>query len=217
MKKSLGRLVLGVAAAVVGVSAVMAPSVAAQYSKETAAKAVIGQKAPDFTLTDTNGNKHSLSELSQGGKVVVIEWFNPDCPYVKLHHATNTTMRDTFNAFKDQGVVWVAVNSGAEGKQGAGLERNQSAVEEFGITYPVLMDDMGDVGRLYGAKTTPHMFIIDKEGMLVYAGAIDSDASGKRHAEADYVNYVKQALKQVLAGETVTTPETRAYGCSVKY
>jgi peroxiredoxin len=176
--------------------------------------AVIGQAAPDFTLVDLNGDSHTLSEYTQEGKIVVLEWFNPDCPFVKKHHKFNKTMDTLAKEFADDGVVWLAINSGAPGKQGAGVERNLSAVEEFGIEYPMLMDDSGEVGKAYGAKVTPHMYIINTDGVLVYAGAIDNDSSARKLGD---VNYVKQALTEVLAGEPVSVPESRAYGCSVKY
>ena len=174
--------------------------------------AQVGAEAPDFTLTDTTGAPHTLSDTLTDHEFVVLEWFNPDCPFVKGHHKTGSTMRDLYAEFQDQGVAWLAINSGAPGKQGAGLERNRRAIAEYGIRYPVLLDESGAVGHMYRAKTTPHMFIINHEGVLIYAGAID----GKR-ADHPERKYVRRALEQALAGETVTTPETRSYGCSVKY
>ncbi|HYF14991.1 MAG TPA: thioredoxin family protein [Phycisphaerales bacterium] len=173
----------------------------------------VGQAAPTFTLKDTSGKEHNLSTILAGGdKVVVLEWFNPDCPVVKMHHGENTTFKDLAGKYKDKPVVFLAINSGAAGKQGAGLERNKKAIGEYGITYPVLLDESGDVGRAYGAKTTPHMFVIGKDGKVAYMGAIDdkSDKPGK-------TNYVSKALDELLAGTTVSMPETKPYGCSVKY
>ncbi len=175
------------------------------------AHAAVGQAAPTFTLTDTDGNTHNLADYK--GKVVVLEWFNPQCPFV-VRHYKDQTMINTYNEFKDQGVVWIAINSGAAGKQGAGLELNKQMKSEWNIPYAVALDESGKVGHMYAAKTTPHMYIINKDGVLAYAGAIDNDPSGK---DTGATNYVAQALKQVLAGETVTETNTKPYGCSVKY
>lgn len=187
----------------VGVASATAPE---------AAKAKVGEKAPNFTLTDTDGKTHSLSDFK--GKVVVLEWFNPGCPFVVKHHEKNKTMAELAAEFASKDVVWVAINSGAPGKQGHGLELNKEHKSKWGIAYPILLDEPGEVGRMYGARTTPQMYIIDKDGVLRYNGAIDNDPSV---GTVGTINYVRQALNEVLAGETVTTPETRPYGCSVKY
>lgn len=176
--------------------------------------ALPGDEAPDFTLTDTAGNQHTLTAYLQEGKTVVLEWFNPDCPFIVKHHVKHKTMNETFAAVKDHDVVWLAINSGAEGKQGFGLERNRKAVADYGIPFPVLLDPEGRVGRLYGAKTTPHMFIITPDGKVAYCGAIDDDRSP---VEPGRTNHVLQALNQLLQGEAVTTALTDPYGCSVKY
>ncbi|MGP1308606.1 MAG: thioredoxin family protein [Phycisphaerales bacterium] len=179
---------------------------------EGKAPAKVGEMAPNFTLTDTDGVTHSLADMK--GKVVVLEWFNPGCPFVVKHHSKFSTMADLSSEFAEKDVVWVAINSGSPGKQGHGLELNQQFKKDWGIEYPILIDESGDVGKMYGAKTTPHMYIIDKDGTLKYAGAIDNNPSATTLGD---VNYVRQALNQVIAGETVTTPETKPYGCSVKY
>jgi hypothetical protein len=127
---------------------------------------------------------------------------------IKKHHARNHTMVDLANRYAGRGVVWLAINSGGPGQQGTGVERNQRAIREFGLPFPVLLDTTGAVGHAYGARTTPHMFVIDAHGTLVYQGAIDDDpgrAVGK-------TNYVANALDEVLAGQPVATPETRSYG-----
>lgn len=175
-----------------------------------------GEKAPMFTLKDTEGEKHSLKDIlaKEETKAVVVEWFNPDCPFVVKHHKNNTTMKDLAKKYEEQGVVWIAINSGAEGLQGAGIERNKKAIEEYKIKYPVLMDMDGKVGREYGAKRTPEMYIVSKDGMVVYHGAIDSDRSARNLGE---INYVKDALEAHLAGETIANNRTQAYGCTVKY
>lgn len=187
-----------------------------ERSPDKAAKATakIGEKAPDFTLEDTTGESHTLSDYTADGKIVVLEWFNPTCPYVVRHHEKVTTMKDIATDFEEKDVVWLAINSTNEGHPAFG--KDAESIKEWKIEYPVLLDAPGDVGRLYGAKTTPHMYVIDKKGILRYMGAIDNDARGRK-SESDKVNYVRQALDEVIAGETVSEPETRAYGCGVKY
>jgi peroxiredoxin len=185
------------------------------HAEEAAPAAVaVGAKAPDFTLTDTDGKSHKLSDYTAQGKVVVLEWFNPECPFVKKHHQLTHSMNDTFAFAKKAGVVWLAVNSGAEGKQGAGLERNAAARKEYGMEYPVLLDESGAVGKLYGAKTTPHMFVIDEKGVLIYRGGIDDDASPKTLGKT---NFVRTCLEAHAAAKPVTANDTKPYGCSVKY
>jgi peroxiredoxin len=181
---------------------------------ENVTKAKVGQPAPDFELYDLQGELHTLSQYTKQGKIVVLEWFNPDCPYVKKHHLHNKTMNDLQSQYSGKDVVWLAINSGAKGKQGAQTKRNLQAVEEYDINYPILMDNTSDVGRLYGAKTTPGMYVIDAQGILRYAGAIDNNSSARKLGT---VNYVAQALDAVLDNSQVPTPETKSYGCSVKY
>jgi peroxiredoxin len=175
--------------------------------------AKINSPAPDFTLTDTSGKQVSLNEFTKQGKVVVLEWFNPDCPVSKSYHTNTDPMGTTANSYAGKNVAWIAINSGAPGMQGAGKDRNAKAVTEYNIKYPVLLDETGKVGRMYGAKTTPHMFVIDKNGVLRYMGAID-DGSANAMGQT---NYVKQALDQLLANQPVSKSETQAFGCSVKY
>lgn len=203
-------------AIVAGVAALgVAASASAQSEAAPRASALkIGDKAPDFKLTDLDGNTVELKTYLDKGHTVVLEWFNPECPFVKKHHEHNSTMRDTYAAFKDQKVTWLAINSGAPGKQGASKDVNIAAVRDNEIKYPVLLDSDGKVGRAYGAKTTPHMFVIKSDGTLAYMGAIDNDNSPKKVGDK---NYVKLALTSVLAGETVETTESKPYGCSVKY
>lgn len=199
--------------ATLAVAAALTMGAATLSAKPTHA-AKVGEQAPDFTLTDTDGKKHTLSEYTKQGKIVVLEWFNPGCPFVIKHHHSNKTMATLANEFSSKNVVWIAVNSGAAGKQGHGLETNKQHKTDWGIAYPILMDESGDVGRTYEAKTTPHMYIIDKNGVLQYAGAIDNNRSATTLGD---VNYVRQALNQIIAGETVTESVTQPYGCSVKY
>jgi peroxiredoxin len=173
-----------------------------------------GDEAPDFRLTDTDGQTHHLHEYLEQGHIVVLEWFNPDCPFVKKHHQANRTMAQLHQDYADQGVIWLAINSGAEGKQGAGLERNQKARQEYSIAYPVLLDGNGKVGKRYGATNTPHMFVIGKDGQIAYAGAIDDN---KDASTLGKVNHVDEALAALTSGKAVATAETKVYGCSVKY
>lgn len=184
------------------------------HGNDKAMHATVGEKAPDFTLTDTDGNTVMLSEILDGETMVVLEWFNPDCPFVKKHHIDNKSMADTYKMASEHDVVWLAINSGAPGNQGAGLEHNQKAIEDYGIAYPVLLDESGKVGMMYGAKTTPHMYVIDTDGTLVYAGAIDNVPNPK---ELGDVNYVTSAVNACASGEKVEMAETKPYGCSVKY
>ncbi len=183
----------------------------AAFGVASAKEAEVGKPAPDFSLKDTDGNAQTLKQYA--GKVVVLEWFNPDCPFVKYHHGAAQTMDKVYAKYSDK-IVWLAINSSAEGKQGFGLERNQTARKEYGIDYPVLLDSDGKVGKAYGAKSTPHMFVINAEGKVVYKGAIDDDPTIKGLAQ---VNYVDQALRELLAGGALTVKETKQYGCSVKY
>lgn len=177
-----------------------------------AASATIGSMAPDFELKDTDGKSFKLSDLTAAGNIVVLEWFNPDCPVVKMHYDAKTS-QNLVKKYKDKKVVHLAINSGAPGKQGAGLERNAKARKDWSLDFPVLLDEKGDVGRMYGARNTPALFIINKDGILAYRGAIDDGGS----ESAGKTNYVAKALDEILAGSKVSTPETKAYGCSVKY
>jgi len=189
------------------------PAAAAAMAAE-AALPQVGAKAPDFTLTDTEGKEHKLSDYTKAGKMVVLEWFNPDCPFIKKHHVKNMSMAEIYNEQKSKNVVWLAINSGAPGKQGAGLERNKQAKAEYKIDYPILIDESGAVGKMYGAKTTPHMFVIAPDGNLIYKGAFDNDKSPEKVGETIYV---RTAVDQFAKGGKVDPAETVSYGCSVKY
>jgi peroxiredoxin len=195
----------------------LAPALADTNKKTTApAKAEVGKPAPDFSLTDLDGKTVKLSSFK--GKNVVLEWFNPGCPFVKKSHTVGSLI-DTAAKAQKGGAVWLAINSGAAGKQGAKLEENVDAKKTWSMGHPVLRDENGAVGKLYGATNTPHMFVIDKTGTLVYAGAIDNSPDGERKSAPDgkVVNYVEAALDDLNAKRAVKTPTTKAYGCSVKY
>ena len=162
----------------------------------------------DFTLNDQDGKKVALADCA--GKIVVLEWINPECP-VWVRHFKAQTMLKLAGTYKPKDVVWLAVNSTKHWDQA----KNKAYHEKNKLPYPILVDQNGEVGRRFGAKTTPHMFILCKERKLAYDGAIDDDTSGRKGAAA--TNYVAKALDELLAGKTVSTPKTRAYGCSVKY
>jgi peroxiredoxin len=181
-----------------------------EHKQEKKAAAKVGDVAPAFELKDTDGKTVKLSDYK--GKVVVLDWFNPDCPVCAMHYKAGT-LQNTAKEFAGKDVVFLAINSGAAGKQGSGVDRNASAKKEWKVAFPVLLDESGTVGRSYGAKTTPHCYVIDKAGTLVYAGAIDDGSPGK----IGKTNYVEKAVNAVLAGETVSPAETTSYGCGVKY
>ena len=180
------------------------------------AGAELGKPAPDFTLKDLDGKEVKLSSFK--GKTVVLEWFNPECPFVKNSH-TKASLVDTARRAQKNGVVWLAINSSAAGKQGNGVEKNKAGVKTFAMENPVLLDESGSVGKAYGATNTPHMFVINAKGDVVYRGAIDNspDGEGQSPQGGTLVNYVDAALADVAAGKPVKTADTKAYGCGVKY
>jgi len=169
----------------------------------------VGDKAPAFTLKDSSDNAVSLADFK--GRVVVLEWTNPDCPFVKRHYQEGS-MKKLSSAYSESGVVWLTINSTNYMDAAA----NTAFAKKEGIGWPVLVDQDGTVGHAYGAATTPHMFIIDANGVVVYEGAIDNDPRGNMEAGAR-TNHVSNALNDVAAGQAVSTPETKPYGCSVKY
>lgn len=181
-----------------------------------AAQAEIGKPAPDFTLTDTHGQNRSLGEFR--GKIVVLEWTNPQCPYVEKHYNSGN-MQKLQKEAAAQDIIWLLIASSAPGKQGyLDNEEANRIIARTGTTVTArLADPDGNVGRLYGAKTTPHMFVIDKTGALVYAGGIDDMPSTDPATLANAHNYVRQALADLASGHPVGTPLTQPYGCSVKY
>jgi peroxiredoxin len=182
----------------------------------SAARAKVGDPAPSFSLVDTNGKSHTLGDFK--GKVVVLEWLNHDCPFVKKHYDSGN-MPALQARYTAKGVVWLSINSSAPGKQGnyAPDKANElSREKKSGATY-VLLDPDGTVGRLYGAKTTPHMYVIDASGVLRYDGAIDSVSSTDQDDIPGATNYVAAAIDAVMAGKAVDPSVTQAYGCGVKY
>jgi peroxiredoxin len=169
--------------------------------------------AADFTLNDANGNTVQLSSF-KGKKIVVLEWANYDCPFFKAHYDKEVpTSVELIRKYKDKDVVWLTINS----TYYATAEAAKAWAEGHKLPQPVLMDTDGKVGKLFGAKTTPHLFVIDKQGKLVYQGAIDNAPLGKTAEGEAYVNYVDNALDELTLGKAVSIHATKPYGCSVKY
>ncbi len=179
------------------------------------AHAELGKDAPQFTLTDVEGKEHKLSDYK--GKVVVLEWTCCTCPFVVRHQKQEKTMQNTFDSFKGKDVVWLAVDS-TKPDHGGGYSddmiKRWKNSDDVKLPYAVLRDAEGKVGHIYGAKTTPHMYVIDKEGKLVYSGAIDDNPHGEKK---EATNYVSNAVESALAGSKVEVASTKPYGCGVKY
>lgn len=180
---------------------------------KTAPKINIGDAVPDFALTDVDGKLVRLSDFK--GKVVVLEWTNPNCPFVQRVYS-DEIMQKVQKKAQESHVVWLVINSThPEHRDYEQPDELKKIYAEWNALYThFLLDPTGKVGKMFDAKTTPHMFIIDANGKLVYNGAIDDDPRGRKEEK---VNYVEQALSELLAGKQITTPQTRPYGCSVKY
>ena len=191
-------------------------ALSATVSVATAAEAVVGQPAPGFSLPDIKGSAHALADYA--GKIVVLEWVNHDCPFVKKHYESGNMQKLQKEATAD-GVVWLSINSSAPGKQGnypADVWQKLTADKKASPT-AVLLDPDGKVGKAYGAKTTPHMYVIDAKSTLVYAGAIDDIPSTNVYDIKTAKSHVAAALAEAKAGKPVTVASTTPYGCSVKY
>jgi hypothetical protein len=203
--KSLTRIVLAGAA------------VLAALAVGRAATAEVGKAAPDFTLTDINGTKHSLSEFK--GKTIVLEWVNPECPFVMKHYDRSGNIPKTQKAATADGVIWLQINSGHPGAQGDYAPGKVSDWQKRNAVASTayFRDQDGKVGKLYGARTTPHLYVIDPAGTLVYAGGIDSIRSSRPEDIAKATNYVNAALGDLKAGRPVYTKHSQPYGCPVKY
>lgn len=175
-----------------------------------------GDQAPAFTATDSNGKTHNLSDFN--GKFVILEWTNSGCPFTRKHYGSGN-MQKLQKEWTSKGVVWLTVLSSAPGKEGykTASEENAYVKQVNASPTAVLMDPSGDLGHLYGAKATPHMFVIDPSGKLVYAGAIDDKPSTNSGDIPKSKNYLNVALTEAMAGKPVTTASTQPYGCSVKY
>lgn len=172
-------------------------------------KAELGKAAPDFALTDLDGKSHKLSDYR--GKPVVLEWFSPACPYC-VYAYSDGSLTALPDRLRKQGVVWLSVNSQNPKHPGADVEKNRAFVMAHHMEAPMLMDPAGAVGRAYGAKTTPHLFVIDAKGVLVYAGGLDNAPLGRVDGDAKIVNYVDAAIADVRAGKPVAIDNARAYG-----
>lgn len=166
-------------------------------------------KATDFKLKNYDGRVIKLSDYK--GKIVVLEWFNYECPYVRYNYKDVHTMVDLANKYKDKNIVWLAVNT----TKHLTVEKNRDFARKHNIPFPILDDRTGKVGHAYGATNTPHMFIVDTDGMVVYEGAIDNSPMGRK--KDGVINYVDKALSELTEGKKVSTPKTDPYGCSVKY
>ena len=178
--------------------------------------AKVGDTAPAFTTAATNGRSVSLAD--QRGKIVILEWTNHDCPYVRKHY-DSSNMQTLQKEITAQGVVWLTLISSSPGTQGyvSPKEADELTASRKANPTAVLLDPTGAVGKAYGATNTPHMYIVDKAGLLVYAGAIDDRPTTRRADVQGAHNYVRAALEDMAAGRAVQTPVTRAYGCTVKY
>lgn len=207
---SRGSPVTLAAIAVLGYAAI------ATIAAPARADAVPGKPAPDFTATDSNGRTHKLSDLK--GKTVVLEWTNDGCPYVRKHYGSGN-MQALQREAAEGGIVWLTVISSAKGEQGYvdGAGANRLTADRKAAPAAVLLDPAGTIGRAYGAKSTPHMYVIDKAGRLVYNGAIDDKPTSNTADIKGARNYVKEALAAVAEGKPVAIASTRAYGCTVKY
>lgn len=203
----MSKAVPSLAAAVAALSAFFLTAPVTAQSRGEPARARIGAEAPTFVLPALDGQAHSLA--AHRGKMVVLEWISPDCPYVAKHHERNPTVRDLLDKFRSRGVVWLAVAS----REAADPSRLAARAEAWGLTFPVLLDPDGVVADAYNAHATPHVFVIDPAGVLRYSGAIDDNWS------ADTVgatNYVEIALSTLLAGERLERTVTVPYGCPIR-
>jgi len=212
LKLTLAVLVV---ASVCSLGGAFAPPASSDEQKSGEA-ATVGQKAPDFTLKDSNDKTHSLSQYK--GKFVVLEWVNFGCPFVRKHYDSGN-MQKLQKTYTGKGVIWLSICSSASGKQGnlSPVEINKTIKERGSAQTAYLIDSDGKVGRMYGAKTTPDMFVIDRQGDLVYAGAIDDKVSTDVDDVPGAKNYVIAALDEAMNGKAVQIASTKSYGCSVKY
>jgi peroxiredoxin len=176
----------------------------------------VGQPAPAFTLTDSNGQSHNLSDFK--GKFVVLEWLNHGCPFV-LKHYESGNIQSLQKEYTGKDVVWLSIVSSAPGKQGhmSPEEANKTKAEKGSAATAVLIDEDGTVGKLYDAKVTPELYVINPDGVLVYMGAIDDKKSVDAADIAGAKNYVKQVLDEAMAGKPVSEPTITPYGCGIKY
>jgi hypothetical protein len=195
---------------------IAAAALTAAFAFPASASPDIGKEAPNFTARTADGKTVDLKSLR--GKIVVLEWTNHDCPYVRMHYGANN-MQSTQKDATAQGVVWLQIISSPPGRQGylegaAAIQKNE---ERSAVPTNVVLDPDGKVGSLYGAQTTPHMYVIDANGTLVYKGGIDSIPSYRADSLPKAVNYVRETLAAIAANKPVPNPSTRAYGCTIHY
>lgn len=216
------RLVLVGLLSGLAVEAASADAPAQAQAQKALAKAALGKPAPAFKLLDTEGKEVSLASLR--GQVVVLEWFNPDCPFVKHAHGKGPLVDLAKQKASDK-LTWLTINSSAAGKQGNGADRNSKAKQEFGIVNRILLDESGQVGHAYGAEKTPHVYVIDAKGVLRYRGGLDNAPMGVVDDERPRSTttkgalepYLSNAIDDVVQKRPVRLAETPAYGCTVKY
>jgi peroxiredoxin len=177
-------------------------------------RASLGELAPDFTLRDLDGREYRLSKYR--GKLVVLEWFNPECHFV-VHAYTEGPLHEMQERYSASGVVWLSINSSSTGQAGADPATNRAFAAEHRVRTPILFDPTGIVGRTYAARTTPHLFVINERGILVYRGALDNAPLGKVESTATKINYVEAAIADLKSGHAVTVSDVRPYGCGVRY
>lgn len=213
--KFLSGIIIGALLAVGGMWAYKNWCASCETGSDKAKQAQVGELAPDFTLLSQTGEAVELAQVLRTGQPVVLEWFNHACPYVKKFYSIDEMQRLQAH-YTEKGVTWLRIISSAPGKQGHLSEEEAQIQHRMSHANATLRDATGKVGRLYGAQTTPHMYVIDGEGVLAYAGAIDSVRSTDSADIADATNYVVQTLEALEAGAEVPAP-TSAYGCSVKY
>lgn len=209
---------------VLAVMAFSAPAIAESHDHDHGATPasganapVVGQPAPDFTGTDATGKTVKLSDLK--GKIVVLEWHNPECPFVVKHYDSQNMQKLQSAAAQKPDLVWLSINSGAAGLQGhlTGAQASEYLTAQQAKPAHYILDAKGEIGQLYQAKTTPHMFVIDKEGVLAYAGAIDDKPTPRQTDIEGAKNYVTAAIEALEAGKKVEVATTQPYGCGVKY
>jgi peroxiredoxin len=213
MKKAIiAAIILGVGLAIAAIASFRIRDTVPVSMKEPR----VGSPAPALTLTDTRGKQHNLADYK--GKYVVLEWVNFGCPFVKKHYESGN-MQATQKKAVEKGVVWLSVNSSAKWKQGnmSPADWNEAIADRKMASTAVLLDESGEVGRSYGAKTTPHMYVVNPEGILIYKGAIDDQPTTNKDDIPGAKNHVLAALDESMAGKPVSTASTTPYGCSVKY
>ena len=196
-----------------------ATAIAALLATATTASAKIpnGTSVTDMTVTDSNGVEHNLSDFN--GKRVILEWTNDGCPYVQKHYDTDNMQALQKEATLDGDTVWLSIVSSAPGKQGyvSGEGANELTTSRGAAPSAVILDPSGEMGKTFAAKTTPHMYVVDEGGTLVYQGAIDDNSSARKSTVAGAKNYVRAAISDLDAGQAVAEADTAPYGCSVKY